>query len=283
MSSLLLLALFACDRKIQEKHTDDTESGPCALDDDACNDSLIAASSAPRALMAAPRANTVQSMSFASVAYSADTSLYRVRYALSKALLSGDTVYVRFRRDTTFGNTRVDLTKKSVRQRDSLDFKVAKVFGKKADYSASLRDMRKGAAIASRSVSWQTNFAAVVDTIPPVIDTLVIDSTLALMKIDVKPDSVQVFASHNADGTPNNDPAKPKTQQFCPLLTFADGKIALPANYREFTVCASEYAKVPLAIRSVSAKQQARADSACIKWEATGGTITAAACVGVPS
>lgn len=70
---------------------------------------------------------------------------------------------------------------------------------------------------------------------------------------------------------------------FCGLIVFADGKIARRAE-DSAPACALEYSKVPAAVRTVTAAQQARADSVRLCVEvAGGGTFAASAYCGAPT
>jgi hypothetical protein len=99
-------------------------------------------------------------------------------------------------------------------------------------------------------------------TVRPVADT-----TLIVRRIRLLPDAVTLDTG--------------ATQQFCPLLVFADGARALGAAYLAAPGCAAELAKLANPVVG-SPAQQAVADTFCIRWEATGGTIGASACSGVP-
>lgn len=104
------------------------------------------------------------------------------------------------------------------------------------------------------SVSWK----AVRAPGPP--GPIIVDSSLTVIGLDVKPDSVRVLAG--------------QAQQFCAFIKFRGGAIAQRLVDRP--QCDAEYSRVMGP--TVSAGQQAIADAFCLTWKATGGTITAAGC-----
>jgi hypothetical protein len=95
-----------------------------------------------------------------------------------------------------------------------------------------------------------------------------VDTNLIVARIRVLPDAVTLDTG--------------ATQQFCPLLVFKDGGRAMGASYRQFAACGAELAKLANPVVG-SAAQQAVADTFCVRWDATGGTITTSPCQGVPS
>jgi len=99
------------------------------------------------------------------------------------------------------------------------------------------------------------------DTTPPPV---VIDTTLQILSLFVKPDSVSV---------------KPgATVQFCPFFAFKGGNTAMPAEYFDKPDCVLYYNSGVSAQHRPTTEQQRIANRKCIKWEATGGTIEAVLC-----
>lgn len=104
-------------------------------------------------------------------------------------------------------------------------------------------------------------------TVPALPEAPVDTATnLQLSRIDVKPDAVTL--------------APGQTQQFCGLVKFANGAMALRDKERGYQTCLAEYAKLPASARVVSAQQQLIANAVCLTWSATGGTISGEACPG---
>ena len=110
------------------------------------------------------------------------------------------------------------------------------------------------------------------DTVPPVVVTppdttpppVVVDTTLQILSLFVKPDSVSV---------------KPgATVQFCPFFAFKGGNTAMPAEYFDKPDCVLYYNNGVSTQHRPTTEQQRIANRKCIEWEATGGTIEAALC-----
>lgn len=96
------------------------------------------------------------------------------------------------------------------------------------------------------------------------------DTTLTIIGARILPDSVTV--------RPN------EVVQFCALVQFLNGMYALRAVDQGQPECATMYlSMIPAGQRLVSATQQARADSVCFEWSATGGTIEQEACAMNPA
>jgi hypothetical protein len=96
---------------------------------------------------------------------------------------------------------------------------------------------------------------------------IVIDTSLTVAAVLVRPGNVEI-----------NIALQPgRTVQFCAYLSYLDGKVALPIGQRP--QCDEDYlAGFSAAQRTPSAAQQAKTDGSCVRWLATGGTITAEAC-----
>jgi hypothetical protein len=309
----MLLAVLACG---QDKKTADQpppppggadsfgDYGPCGSGGDTeCEDSLEQ-SQQMRAFAAAPK--QMKALSFAAVvqSYKPDSSKYRVRYSVSRALNQGETLYVRLRRDTTGANTLINTLRKKITQRDSVDFVVDKVFGKAAAYSAILQYKRNmGAATTLQTSRWTTNFPTPIDTTPPGVDSLIVDSAMALLlkpeapKIDRADweakgiffqDSLGNLYDKNSVKLPFKCPAggtRCPGIQFCTFVVFGDSAIAMRAEDKDKPECQFEYSKFPATrTTNIRVKQQQKADAMCIKYsvDPKGGTITSAVC-GVPS
>lgn len=195
-----------------------------------------------------------------------DSSTYKIKYTLG-TYNTGDTVQVRLTRDSSATVKPVTINRNRFARIDSVSFRVDKIYNTTAKYASCVR-RRKNALLAEICQSWQTNYTKVPDSMS-------VDSSLAIKKIDIKPDTAKVFSTRKTDGTVNSVGI---TQQFCALVVFRDGKVALRAIEKDKPDCVNQYGKFPLAARSVSAKQQAVADKVCINWTATGGTIGAEIC-----
>ena len=92
---------------------------------------------------------------------------------------------------------------------------------------------------------------------------ITVDSSLIITALDIKPDAVNLVFGQQ--------------QQFCPMVRFHGGALAMPVDYRAIFTCAAFWSQVPLAGRAV-ARQQAVADTLCVRWQVTGGVITLAGC-----
>lgn len=93
---------------------------------------------------------------------------------------------------------------------------------------------------------------------PPVVDT----TALQVLGVEVHPDTLKLHVG--------------EARQLCAFAAFADGRFAVRAVERP--QCDSMYVRViPPALRA-SAAQQARADSVCVSWSATGGTMPVEPC-----
>lgn len=107
-------------------------------------------------------------------------------------------------------------------------------------------------ATASRTWSFTTPDQAPP---PPIIDT-----ALVISRLDLKPDSVRLGTGQQV--------------QFCAFIAFKDGAVAMRGQ--DGPVCSAAYtALIP---KFPSGAQQAKADSLCLTWQATGGTITVSPC-----
>ncbi len=94
---------------------------------------------------------------------------------------------------------------------------------------------------------------------------ITIDSSLTIIGIRILPDSVKLLAGASI--------------QFCGIVRFANGAYALRAIDKLSAECVNDYQQsIPVAQRIVSPSQQARADSVCVLWSATGGTIDQEPC-----
>lgn len=304
-SSLLLMALVtAChtkDKAAAERPTVD-DNAPCGSSDNECWDS-VQATQKVQALMSAPKSAAPAALSFAAVvqSYKPDSSKYRVRYSISRKLNAGESLYVRLRRDTTGANTAVNLVRKKITQKDSADFVVDKIFGKAASYSAQLQYKRNAGALATLQTSrWVTNFPTPIDTTPPGVDSLIVDSAMALL---LKPDAAKIdqtdwqakgiFFQDSLGNLYNKDtvklaykcpaagPTKCPTVQFCTFVVFGDSTIVMRTEDAVKPECGFEYEKFPLVRRAnVRPTQQHKADLMCVKYEVDpkGGTITSTIC-----
>lgn len=117
---------------------------------------------------------------------------------------------------------------------------------------------------AAVSASWK------VSRKPGVPGPITIDSALVIVGLRILPDSVRV--------------APLGTVQFCGLVRFANGATVLRAKEAILPACVTAYQQtIPAGLRVVSVGQQARADSVCLLWSATGGTIEPETCVGNPA
>lgn len=187
-----------------------------------------------------------------------DSSVYKLNWRVS-GFATGDTVQVRLVRDSVAGKVkRVSITKNRFTPTGSVDIGVDKVFGTQASYSACTR-LRKTAVKSEFCIAWKTNYAA-----KPGVDTMWVDSALAIAKLDIKPDKVNLEFGQK--------------QQFCAYIVFLNGKVALRTQDKSTPECDEMYKQFSLTQRDITIKQQQRADSTCVKWEATGGTITAETC-----
>lgn len=249
--------------------------------------------------MAAPLFSSVASVA---APYSADTSLYYIRYVLSKPLPGKDSVRIRFRRDSTEGvPATANVTRWSTERKDSAAFKTPRVLDKTASYLACVVIKHGGDFVNEKCTRWSTNFTTPVDTTPPVVDSLNVDSAQALI---IRPggDTFPSLADWHAKGVWYTDTATgtlldsagnrlPFTcpsggarcpQRFyCAFVQFVDGKVALRAVDADKPVCSQEYTKLASSVRSVTSSQQAKADRMCVKWSvkpASAGTITAELC-----
>lgn len=99
---------------------------------------------------------------------------------------------------------------------------------------------------------------------------ITVDSSLTITSLRVLPDSVTVAVG--------------EVVQFCALVQFANGVYALRANDADAPECVTAYQQtIPAALRAVTVGQQAVADSLCVLWEATGGTIEQEPCALAPA
>jgi hypothetical protein len=203
----------------------------------------------------------------ASVQVAVDSSTYKIKYSLG-TYNTGDTVVVKLTRDSSATVKPVSITRLRFAKIDSVSFRVDKIYNSVAKYSSCVR-RRKNALLSEICQFWQTNFTKAPDS-------MWVDSSLAMVKLDIKPDTVKVYAS----GPSNTDPTKYKTtQQFCAFIVFKDGKVAMRAQDKLHAECPVMYAQYySLVKRSVTPAQQAVADKVCVQWSATGGTIGAEVC-----
>jgi len=124
-------------------------------------------------------------------------------------------------------------------------------------FTATVISTRGALRSAARSLRWAVN-AGVGQPGPIVLDT-----TLQLARLDLKPDSIRLA---------------PLAQvQFCPFIQFRDGAVAMRGQ--DAPQCSLQYAQLGAVIKRASAAQQAVADLVCIDWQATGGTITPDPCM----
>lgn len=275
---VLLAVLVACgDTKKKDVPppaiVEDTisDGSPCALSDDVCWDSVMTASDTSQPTsdirpLAAPVTAIVRDVSFTEVKYKQDTSLYRIRYTLNKEPAKNDSIRVRFLRSASTGVTAVTQARWRTSRAGTAEFKTPRIYGKSVGYQACVNVRRTKRDLTAVCKSWKTNW---VDTTPPVPDTVVVDSTLAVIGIDVKPDSLEIRSGQK--------------QQFCAFVRFANGKIAQRARDRGLEYCDWVYPLYSPVARAVSPKQQTVADAVCVKWVAEGGTITAELCGTPPS
>lgn len=209
-----------------------------------------------------------------------DTSLYTIYYTLSGAPRTGDTVQLRLGRDSTAEWPRYLATAKRTTQRDTASLAINKIYGKRVRLYACVRISYNGVnqPQLEKCSPWFTNFAVPVDTTPPVVDTVTVDSALAIVRLDLKPDQAGPLSQ---DWTPPRSQANPgmqnATEQLCPFFVFGDGQIALRARDRN-NFCIAEYAKFGTAKTRPSAAQQLIADLQCVQWSASGGTIPREVC-----
>jgi len=203
-----------------------------------------------------------------------DTSQYLVSYALDRpprTVANGgpDTVRVALRRDSTAGVLPLSFPYKfRFTQRDTASFKVPKVYGLPAKYTATVLVRKNGVTVSpGQSRSWTTNLPAKVDTTPPKVDSMKVDSVMAVI---VKPDSFAVTrAAWEKVGVYFRDTTKPggrllgrdtqplawtcpsggagkcPTQQFCAYFRLFDGSVAIAANSAGINYCDLTYLTLP--------------------------------------
>lgn len=141
-----------------------------------------------------------------------DSSVYTINYSLTKPLRTAanggpDTVRVNFKRDSAAGVSFVNLTRLKLVQRDTAAFKVDKVYGRLATYRACV-SIRKTVTIGvSKCSVFTTTLPAKADTTPPAVDSVRVDSSLAIAGILVKPDTAAItLAQWKAVGVYFQDP-----------------------------------------------------------------------------
>jgi hypothetical protein len=69
-----------------------------------------------------------------------------------------------------------------------------------------------------------------------------------------------------------------QSQQLCAFLRFTDGMMAIRGAESSISYCQAQYLTFPAAQRNPSAAQQAIANTFCVIWTATGGTISPEVC-----
>jgi hypothetical protein len=126
-------------------------------------------------------------------------------------------------------------------------------------FTASVASQQGTKLSAARTVSWKVTKG------PGVPGPIIVDSSLIVIGLELKPDSVRILVRDTA--------------VFCAFVEFHSGQIANRSIAHP--QCTTEYNKLPLFVRNVSAKQMASADSVCVQWSATGGTIGSEPCGGV--
>lgn len=189
-----------------------------------------------------------------------DSSTYVIRYRLGTNFSTGDTVFVAMTRDSAIGIKPFKQTRTKFTKADSATFKVDKIYNLTANYTACIRT-RRNTLKSEICQIWKTDYKKII----PVPDSIFVDSTLAFRRIDIRPNRVDSL--HLG-----------QTVQFCAFFVFKDGKVALRTKDKSNATCLQYSTAFTLAQRSIRSDQQAVADTACIRWRATGGTITTEAC-----
>lgn len=202
-----------------------------------------------------------------------DTSTYTITYVLDRAprtVANGgpDTVRVNLRRDST--SISVPLlafgTKLRYLQRDTASFKVPKVFGFPAKYTACVQVRKTVVIVPNKCQSWQTNLPAKVDTTPPTrVDSVLVDSVMAVL---VRPEQVTVSqtdweavgvyrrdtmtnALYSKTGTklawtcPSGGTGKCPAKQFCAFVRLGNGSVAMTANSATIVSCQKIFDQIP--------------------------------------
>lgn len=219
-----------------------------------------------------------------------DSGTYKVLYSLASPLPVTDTVQLRLGNDSLSA-----LTARRTAQRDSASFKVAKVYGRTAKWYACRRVLRAGVQVQTeKCTTWTTNLPS---RLP---DSVWVDSTLAIAKLDVKPDTGKITTAMwrarniyqgpnglvDSTGRPLNFTCPANVDrcpgiQFCGFVVFRDGKVAM--RDEQSGVCPNEYSKIAASKRAVSQEQQLIANGVCTKWSATGGAIQSEPCTTQPA
>lgn len=256
LAAALLVAATACDTRREQPVPVDT-----LPKDTLIKDTIPDGESLPDTLIVdSAGASLLRHASYGAMFQESDTAIYKVHYSLAAPLPAGDTVQLRMNRDSVAGVPRIaTLTAKRTAQRDSVSFRAPKVFGASARWYACRRVLRAGEQIQpEKCVVWRVVLPA------KPVDSVWVDSSLTIAKLDLKPDKISVEAK--------------KTVQFCAFVVFLDGKVAMRAKEKIAPECLSEYTRFSLVQRSVKPAQQEIADTLCVKFEATGGTISAETC-----
>ncbi len=103
-------------------------------------------------------------------------------------------------------------------------------------------------------------------------------TTVKVTGIIVKPDSFRVVATVAGVSV-----SAKNQQQMCAFPAFASGHVGFRRTTEGTSpVCDSLYRALPASVRALSAAEQAVADTVCVHWSATGGTISTEPCSGVP-
>lgn len=268
---------------------------PCFSSDAACWDSVQAANT-PTDTSAKLRGGgqrALTSMSLGPVSLSAADTLVRyVIFVLNKPPRSQDSVRIVWTRDTAYGNAKLTTTQWSKgKQRDSLTYRTPKVYGKKAAYSVCGNVHTGGVNIPGPAcLTWATNYPVPPDTVPPVIDTIKVDTTAKLSKLIPKItlptftlaqwhakgiwyiDTAQATLGTLRDSAmkvlpfrcpSSNCPSAPI--QYCIFVQFVNGKVAYRSRDKD-SYCDGEYAKFTSTQRAVTQAQQQVANGVCVKF-----------------
>lgn len=195
-------------------------------------------------------------------AVAVDSSTYTINYSVSNPLGPVDTVQVWLRRDSALTVPKVSTSKYFRTLKGAAVFKVVKIYNAKATYRVCVRVRSNTLKSNDLCQVWITNYTKA--TPPPVVDTVKVDSSLAILKLDVKPDNPTVETGQQI--------------QFCAYVVFQTGKVALRTQDKGIPQCDEMYKGYTLVQRDLTLRQQQAADSVCVQWKVTGGSIVAETC-----